>query len=87
MRFSNIYLGMFIVGVGVGAILGGLEQYALMSIPILVGVVFLAVFLFARIFETLGEIETKSKKSYEEMEQIFKDKFIKKKPKKKVKKA
>jgi uncharacterized membrane protein len=78
MKFSNIYLGMFIAGVGLGAILAGLEQYALMSIPILVGVVFLAVFFFARIFETLGEIEAKSKRSYEEMEQIFKEKFAKK---------
>lgn len=85
MKFSNIYLGMFIAGVSLGAVLGIFEQYALMSIPILVGVVFLAVFFFARIFETLGELEAKSKRSYEEMEQIFKEKFAKK-PKRKVKK-
>lgn len=85
MRFSNIYFGMTVVGVGMGVILGFMEQYALMSLPILIGVIFFAVFLFARIFETLAEIETNSKKSYEEMEKIFKEKFAKK-PKKKVQK-
>jgi uncharacterized membrane protein len=85
MKFSNIYLGMTIVGVGMGIVLGFMEQYALMSLPILIGVIFFAVYLFARIFETLGEIESNSKKSYEEMEKIFKEKFTKK-PKKKVKK-
>ena len=86
MRFSNIYFGMTIVGVSMGVVLGLMGQYALMSLPILVGIVFFAVFLFARIFETLGEIETKSKKSYEEMEKIFQAKFAKK-PKKKARKA
>lgn len=86
MKFSNIYLGMTIVGVAMGVVLGFMGQYTLMSLPILIGIVFFAVFLFARIFETLAEMETKSKKSYEEMEKIFQEKFSpkrKRKPRKK----
>ncbi|MGD9380982.1 MAG: hypothetical protein PVI03_00905 [Candidatus Thorarchaeota archaeon] len=81
MKFSNIYLGMTIVGVLMGILLGLFELYSLMSLPILIGIIFFAVFLFARIFETLAELETRNKKSYEEMEKIFKEKFAKKKSK------
>lgn len=79
---------MTIVGVFLGAVLAVLGLYQIMALPVLVGMVFFAVFLFARMFEMLQEMEARNKRSYEEIQRIYDERFGKKKTrKKKVKKA
>lgn len=81
MKFSNLYLGLTVIGVTIGVIFGLIGQYLMMGVPILVGVVFFIVYIFARIFETLNEIDANNRKGYEEMERIFQD-WVKNKNKK-----